>query len=363
MADIRLEAVSVAYGDVVAVRDVNLDVKHGELLTLLGASGSGKTTLLRLIAGFLEATTGAVTIGDRPMRGIPPYRRAIGIVFQNYGLFPHLRVFDNVAFGLRMRRRPAAQVRTRVAQVLALVDLQGLEHRYPRQLSGGQQQRVALARALVIEPEVLLLDEPFGALDRKLREQMQAELKQLQRRLGITTVFVTHDQEEALRLADRVAVIERGRIMQVADPVTIYEAPATPFVARFVGSAHLLPGTVTARKGDEAEVALAAGPTCLVGRAGAATTPGARVTVVIRPEKIVLGRGPAGPAPNTYEGTVEEVVYFGATTQYQARLAGGLALTALVQNTPDAAERAFAVGEAVTLRLPPAHLHVFAATG
>ncbi len=359
MVAIRLERVSMAYGDVVAVRDVTLDVRPGELLTLLGASGSGKTTILRLIAGFLEPTGGAIWIRDRPMRGIPPYRRNIGIVFQHYGLFSHMRVFDNVAFGLRMRRLPRAVIRERVASALALVDLQGLERRYPQHLSGGQQQRVALARVLVIEPEVLLLDEPFGALDKKLREHMQEEFRRLQRRLGITTVFVTHDQDEALRLADRVAVIHGGRLIQVADPVSIYEAPADPFIARFIGTANFLPGKVKGTPEDAVEVTLEGGIPCLVARSSGIWTAGQAVQVVVRPEKVVLGLKPAADAPNVFQGVIEELVYFGVSTQYLLRLPSALCLTALVQNTADAVEKPLAVGDTTQIHLPPEHLHLF----
>ncbi len=361
MGAVRLASVRMAYGEVVAVRDVTLEVKPGELLTLLGASGSGKTTILRLIAGFLEPTGGALWIGDRPMHGIPPYRRNIGMVFQHYGLFPHMRVFDNIAFGLRMRRLPRAEVRERVGRALALVGLEGLETRYPQHLSGGQQQRVALARALVIEPEVLLLDEPFGALDRNLRDHMQGEFKRLQRRLGITTLFVTHDQEEALRLADRVAVIDQGRIAQVADPLTIYEAPADRFVARFIGAANFLPGTVREATGGGIAVALDGGPTCLVGRASGAWAAGRRVEVAIRPEKIVLERAGAGEVPNTFPGVVEDATYCGVTTQYVVRLASGATVMAILQNTAERVEQPIAVGAAARVRLPPEHLHLFPA--
>lgn len=237
--DVRLENVTKSYGRTVAVDRLTLGVRRGELLSLLGPSGCGKTTTLRVVAGLVRPTEGTVIIKDRLVTTVPVHRRNIGMVFQNYALFPHLSVAENVAFGLQMRSVPRATIRTLVREALELVQLPGFEDRFPQQLSGGQQQRVALARALVIKPAVLLLDEPFGALDKKLREGMQIELRQLQRRLEITTVFVTHDQEEALEVADRIAVMNAGQLEQVGTPEDVYDNPATPFVYNFLGRVNL----------------------------------------------------------------------------------------------------------------------------
>jgi ABC-type Fe3+/spermidine/putrescine transport system ATPase subunit len=240
-AALDLLAVSKRYGEVVALNNVDLHVRPSEMLTLLGPSGCGKTTLLKAVAGFIQDVEGDILLGGQSLIRVPPYLRDIGIVFQNYALFPHYTVAENVAFGLRMRNVGRAEIRKRVSQALSLVQLQGFEERHPRQLSGGQQQRVALARVLVLSPRLLLLDEPFGALDRKLRMQMQVELKQLLKPLGITTILVTHDQEEAMTLSDRIAVMHKGRLIQCAEPLEIYDRPADTYVADFIGVTNLVP--------------------------------------------------------------------------------------------------------------------------
>ena len=281
VADVRLEGVTKQFDGVVAVDDLSLEVEHGRFFALLGPSGCGKTTTLRMIGGFEEPNEGQIFLGDRDVVGLPPYKRDVNTVFQSYALFPHLSISDNVAFGLQRQGVPKSQISGRVEDMLRLVDLAGVGHRKTRQLSGGQQQRVALARALVCRPRVLLLDEPLGALDLKLRKQMQLFLKRIQHELGITFVHVTHDQEEAMTMADTIAVMNRGRIEQLGAPEELYERPQTAFVAGFLGVSNLLAGTV---EGPDA-VRLADGT---VVRADTAGRTGA-VSAGVRPEKIALG--------------------------------------------------------------------------
>jgi spermidine/putrescine transport system ATP-binding protein len=306
-ADIRLVEVTKRFDDVVAVDRLTLEVERGSFFALLGPSGCGKTTTLRMIGGFEQPTEGAIYLGDREVSGLPAYKRDVNTVFQSYALFPHLSVFENVAFGLRRRAVRGDTLSGRVREMLRIVGLQGMEKRRPRQLSGGQQQRVALARALVNKPQVLLLDEPLGALDLKLRKQMQLELKAIQHDIGISFVHVTHDQEEAMTMADRIAVMNHGRIEQLGAPTELYETPATAFVAGFLGASNLIPGTVSGsdtvrlRSGPEVRVRAEA----LAGRTG-------EVAVGIRPEKIELGAGQA----NSLDGTVVEEAYVGVATQY-----------------------------------------------
>ena len=306
-ADVRLVEVTKRFDDVVAVDRLSLDVERGSFFALLGPSGCGKTTTLRMIGGFEQPTEGRIYLGDREVSGLPAYKRDVNTVFQSYALFPHLSVFENVAFGLRRRAVRGQTLSGRVRAMLELVGLAGMEKRKPRQLSGGQQQRVALGRALVNKPQVLLLDEPLGALDLKLRKQMQLELKGIQHDVAITFIHVTHDQEEAMTMADRIAVMNHGRIEQLGTPTELYETPATPFVASFLGVSNLIPGTVSGpdtvrlRGGPEVRVR----PNALAGRTGA-------VAVGIRPEKIELGDG----QPNTLDGTVVEEAYVGVATQY-----------------------------------------------
>jgi spermidine/putrescine transport system ATP-binding protein len=342
--DVRLERVTKRFDDVLAVDDLTLDVEHGAFFALLGPSGCGKTTTLRMIGGFEEPTAGAIFLGDRPVTGLPPFRRDVNTVFQSYALFPHLSVFENVAFGLRRRKVLKAQVKGRVEEILRLVELAGLGSRRPRQLSGGQQQRVALARALVNSPRVLLLDEPLGALDLKLRKQMQLFLKRIQHDLGVTFVHVTHDQEEAMTMADAIAVMNHGRIEQVGPPSELYERPRTAFVAGFLGASNLLRGTVEGAdavrldSGDVVRVAREA----LEGRSG-------RVAVGIRPEKIRPGR-PEGDE-NALTGTVRESAYVGVSTQYVVETAAG-PVSVYVQNDRPATG-AVREGDGLTLAFSP----------
>src|ERR671923_1049180 len=305
--DVRLDRLTKRFDDVIAVDDVSLEIPKGSFFALLGPSGCGKTTSLRMIGGFEEPTQGEIFLAGRSVTGLPSYKRDVNTVFQSYALFPHLSLFENVAFGLRRKGVRKQQLRGRVEEMLKLVGLAGLGNRKPRQLSGGQQQRVALARALVNKPQVLLLDEPLGALDLKLRKQMQLELKAIQHDIGITFVHVTHDQEEAMTMADRIAVMNNGRIEQLGTPTELYETPATAYVASFLGASNLISGTVSGadtvrlRHGPEVRVR----PQALNGRTG-------EVAVGIRPEKIELGNG----QPNTLDGTVVEQAYVGVATQY-----------------------------------------------
>lgn len=366
-ADVRLVDVSRAYGSVVAVSRLTLDVSAGEFLTLLGPSGCGKTTTLNMIAGFLQPTAGEIWLRGRRVEALPPHRRDTAMVFQQYALFPHMTVFDNIAFGLRMRHTPAAQLRSRVDEALALVGLPGLGHRLPLQLSGGQQQRVALARAIAVRPAVLLLDEPLSNLDLKLREGMRLELKRLHRELGTTTIFVTHDQTEALVLSTRIAVMNQGRIEQVGAPPEIYERPRSRFVAEFVGQTNLLRGRVVGVTGRTVVVELAGGfrVTC---RADPDGDPGLRprqeVLVSIRPEQVRTDAGPgSGAAPSPGDGVVDgriaDVVYLGGLVRYTVSLRDGVRLIVEEQHYPGRPVRE--AGSEVRLAFAASHCRVFAA--
>ena len=319
---LTLRHVVKTFDDVVAVDSVSLEVRPGELVTLLGPSGCGKTTTLRMIAGFVEPDAGEIRIGAADVTRLPPNKRDIGMVFQSYGLFPHMTVEDNVAYGLRMRRVPAAERGRRVEEALGLVQLPGLARRFPRQLSGGQQQRVALARAIVIRPSLLLLDEPLSNLDAKLREEMRWELRRLQRQLDITTVFVTHDQEEALAISDRIVVMNAGRIEQAGTPSAIYRQPRTLFVARFIGESNLWEGTVDRRQMGETRFLTSTGIGLLVEDAGGAAE-GEAAVLSVRPEAVAImppGDGARSRFANCLEGTVEDVSYVGASTAYRVRV-------------------------------------------
>ncbi|MEX0673566.1 MAG: ABC transporter ATP-binding protein [Gaiellaceae bacterium] len=302
-ADIRLESVTKRFDDVVAVDGISLEIERGSFFALLGPSGCGKTTTLRMIGGFEQPDGGRILLGDRDVTALPPYRRDVNTVFQSYALFPHLSVFDNVAFGLRRRHVRGDGVKGRVREILRIVRLEGLERRKPRQLSGGEQQRVALARALVVRPQVLLLDEPLGALDLKLRKQMQLELKAIQHDVGITFVHVTHDQEEAMTMADTIAVMNNGRVEQLGTPSDLYERPRTAFVAGFLGVSNLLHGTAD----GAGNVRLDAG-----GSVRVADNRSGRVAVGIRPEKIRLG----GEGETRLAGRLKERAYIGVATEY-----------------------------------------------
>jgi len=350
--------VTKRFDEVVAVREVGLEIGRGEFFTLLGPSGCGKTTTLRMIAGFEDPTQGRVFIDGGDVAGLPPHRRPTNTVFQSYALFPHMSVADNVAFGLRRSKVPAEQVQGRVAEELERVGLAREANRRPSQLSGGQQQRVALARAIVNEPKVLLLDEPLGALDLKLRKGLQLELKRIQREVGITFVYVTHDQEEALTMSDRIAVMSDGRVEQVAAPEEVYERPATTFVAGFIGVSNLMPGTVTAAANGRASVRLDSGVE--IEADGNGLTDGERCHAVVRPEKLRISRpdDPGGEGA-AVDGTVEASVFLGTSTQIVVVLEGDVRMTVLVPNA-DEAERARLPGGGAPVRLSwaPEHIHL-----
>ncbi|MFS8665329.1 MAG: ABC transporter ATP-binding protein [Limnochordales bacterium] len=377
MPAVTLEHVCKRFGDVVAADDVTLAIEEGEFFALLGPSGSGKTTVLRLIAGFLKPDSGRITIGGQAVDAVPPYQRDIGMVFQSYALFPHMTVYGNLAFGLSVRGVPKAEIRRRVQEMLELVRLPGMENRRPHQLSGGQQQRVALARALITNPKVVLLDEPLAALDKRLREAMQVELKQIQRQVGITAIFVTHDQEEALTLADRIAIMNQGQVEQVGTPADVYERPRTAFVAGFLGDANFFAGRVTAAGGGgrPGEVATEYG---LVVRTAHPPPPvGQPATLIVRPERMRLvaladpdggrpgaaeeppGAGqragdPAGagePAGNGFAARVQQVIYSGKTIKYVVA-AFGHEFQVMEQNRDD---RPLAAGDPVWVAWSPSH--------
>ncbi len=326
--EIRLVDLEKRFKDVLAVDRISLDIGSGEFFSLLGPSGCGKTTTLRMIGGFEAPSGGRIELRGSDVTREPPDKRPVNMVFQNYALFPHLDVAENVAFGLRRRKVGRDEIRRRVAESLSLVALDGYEHRRPNQLSGGQQQRVALARALVNRPNVLLLDEPLGALDLKLRRQLQVELKRIQAEVGITFVYVTHDQEEALTMSDRIAIMHAGRVEQLGTPEELYEQPATRFVADFIGTTNLLDGVVDRRDAGITLVRLTGGD--LVGTSMNGLAPGAPVELCVRPEAITLVEpGAAG----SIAGRVEQAAFLGTTIQYQVRTGGGQALTVLAPKT------------------------------
>jgi spermidine/putrescine transport system ATP-binding protein len=333
--DVELKRVFKSFGSEVAVRNLNMAVRQGEFFSILGPSGCGKTTTLRLIAGFETPTSGEILVQGKDMVRVPPFRRPINTVFQSYALFDHMTVKDNIAFGLKIKRMAGAKVRERVGEALRLVKMEAFANRYPAQLSGGQQQRVALARALVNRPAVMLLDEPLGALDLKLRKQMQVELSNLHRKLGITFIMVTHDQEEALSLSDRIAVMNNGEIEQVGTPSDIYDRPRTPFVADFIGDTNLLSGQVTQQDHSSLKVVTASGLQVIVQSSQAAANSTAvtePVVVSVRPEKIHLSLEPQTDKVNCYQGQVSHVMYLGTHIHCVVRLTSGDMLTVLQPN-------------------------------
>jgi spermidine/putrescine transport system ATP-binding protein len=356
---VELHGVSKHFDDLVAVQNMDLVIRPGEFFTLLGPSGCGKTTTLRMVAGFEQPTAGRVLIDGADVAGLPPHRRPTNTVFQTYALFPHLSVGENVAFGLRRKKVARQEITRRVASELDRVGLAAEINRRPAQLSGGQQQRVALARALVNLPKVLLLDEPLGALDLKLRKGLQLELKRIQREVGITFVYVTHDQEEALTMSDRIAVMNRGAVEQVGVPEDVYERPETTFVAGFIGVSNLMPGTVASVNGGRIRVELESG--VAVEASGNALAPGERCHAVVRPEKlhIVRAEEPAPDGRPSVEGVVDSSVYLGTTTQIVVRLKGDVPMTVLVPNA-DEAERQRLPGGGASVRLSwaPEHIHL-----
>jgi spermidine/putrescine transport system ATP-binding protein len=356
--EILLIELSKRFGDLVAVDSIDLNIAGAEFFSLLGPSGCGKTTTLRMIAGFEQPTEGRILLDGVDVAYTPPHKRNVNTVFQNYALFPHLNVFDNVAFGLRRAKRPKDELSRRVGEALELVQMSGLDRRKSSQLSGGQQQRVALARALVLNPAVLLLDEPLGALDAKLRKALQIELKTLQQEVGITFLYVTHDQEEALTMSDRLAVMNGGRIEQIGAPQDVYETPETLFVADFLGVSNLMDatgrGSVDGRCRVEIgrfELDAGGGPSDVTGPA----------KVVIRPERVELEPHEADSGPNRLPGMVERVVYVGSAVQVLVRVATGETLQALVTNT--GAELPYEQGTPVTLHFPADALRVVPAEG
>jgi spermidine/putrescine transport system ATP-binding protein len=353
-----LESVTKRFGDVTAVNAIDLEIEEGEFSTTLGPSGCGKTTTLRMIAGFEEVTAGRLTIDDEDMLGIPPHKRPTNTVFQSYALFPHLSVRENVAFGLKRKGVERGEIDRRVRQELERVGLAAEAQRRPAQLSGGMQQRVALARALVNLPRVLLLDEPLGALDLKLRKGLQVELKKIQQEVGITFVYVTHDQEEALTMSDRIAVMNNGRIEQIGDPEHVYDRPATPFVAGFIGVSNLMPGTVR-KSGTTGSVELDSGVAVSTDVNGLAV--GDRCHAVVRPEKLTIGTG--GHGHPSVGGLVESSIYLGTTTQLIVRLADDVRLTVLVPNANEADRRQLPGGGAnVKVSWAPEHMHLVRAS-
>ena len=331
--DVRLDRVSKLFGDAAAVDDLSLDIQEGEFFSMLGPSGCGKTTTLRMIGGFEEPTYGTVYLGGRDVTTLPPYKRDVNTVFQSYALFPHLNVYENIAFGLRRKKVDKGDIDKRVRDAMTLVDLVGFESRKPPQMSGGQQQRVALARALVNHPKVLLLDEPLGALDMKLRKQMQLELKSIQQEVGITFIYVTHDQEEAMTMSDRLAVMRHGKIDQIGPPEAVYETPATEFVAGFLGASNMLDGEVKETNNGRTTIALSTGGTVTTDTSGVPAGISA-VRVGVRPEKITIvpddGNAPADR--NTVTGLLRMSTYIGVNYQYKVEGPGGHELTVYVQN-------------------------------
>jgi spermidine/putrescine transport system ATP-binding protein len=357
---VRVEKEFTAGGhDVRAVEHVDLRIAEGEFFSLLGPSGCGKTTTLRMIAGFEEPTSGQILLHGRDMVGVPPFRRDVNMVFQQYALFPHMDVFENVAFGLRRKKVDKGEIKRRVTEALALVELEGRETRKPRQLSGGQQQRVALARALVNRPRALLLDEPLGALDLKLRQAMQLELKRIQREVGITFVYVTHDQEEALTMSDRLVVMNAGRIEQLGSPRELYEHPATRFVANFIGTSNILSGRLERKADAWALAGLGPDERVLIadpGRAG----PGQEIELAVRPEKIVLRteQDPPPPDRSALRAKVDEVVYLGTSTQYRTVTDGGETIAVYRQNASATPGADVLAGQVGWLEWPPEHSYV-----
>jgi ABC-type Fe3+/spermidine/putrescine transport system ATPase subunit len=347
MATLRIVDLVKRYGDLVVVDHLNLEVQEGEFLTLLGPSGCGKTTILRAIAGLVEIDGGEIYFGDRLMNRVPPNQRPTAMVFQSYALFPHLTVRDNIAFGLRMRKTPRAELVQRVEEVMAMVGLAGLGSRRPHQLSGGQQQRVALARAVVTRPEMLLFDEPLSNLDAKLRERLRVEIRELQRRLRITSIYVTHDQAEALAISDRIAVLNEGRIHQLADPVSIYHRPANDFTADFIGQANILPARVVARLADGYVLETA------IGRLVSSQPPGEdfadEILVSWRPEDMQVGDG----APdNCLDTRIVHTVFMGNLTDVLAEV-NGTRIKMQITGVPP-----WQPGERVTLKVPPERIRL-----
>ncbi|MBB4064169.1 ABC transporter ATP-binding protein [Gellertiella hungarica] len=349
---IAFENITKAFGSFIAVNDLTLHVFQREFFALLGASGCGKSTLLRMLAGFEQPTSGRILLDGQEMSGIPPYRRPVNMMFQSYALFPHMTVEKNIAFGLKQDGMAKSEIEDRVAQMLKLVKLEQFGKRKPHQLSGGQRQRVALARSIAKRPKVLLLDEPLGALDKKLREETQFELMDLQQELGLTFMVVTHDQEEAMTMADRIAIMDRGQVKQVATPAEVYEAPNSRFVADFIGSVTLFEGKVEKAEGNRIEIAGTDGFP-IRAESAVAVTPGATVHYAIRPEKIRLTKArPADPSVNAAEGEIWDIAYLGDMTVFHVRLASGKVIKISQMNATREAEEPFGWDEQAWVSFP-----------
>ena len=352
--DIEIEHVTKRFGDFTAVKDMNLSIRQGEFFSVLGPSGCGKTTTLRMVAGFEQPTEGEIYLANTAVRGVPPYKRPVNTVFQNYALFPHLNVWENVAFGLKRKKVPAPELKQRVNEALEMVEMDSMVQRKPSQLSGGQQQRVALARALVNRPTVLLLDEPLGALDAKLRKAMQLELKKLQSEVGITFIYVTHDQEEALTMSDRIAVMSQGLVEQIGTPADIYENPHTAFVANFIGVSNIYLSDVKDVRRGVAECVTDKGLSAHVSTHGhEGVRAGAKVGIVIRPEKLLItpadDASEIGDRENVFGGIVKAVVYTGSVTQFIVDIEGRHLAQVLQQNLFHTERKEWHPGERVNV--------------
>ena len=348
---IRYQNVTKRFGDFVAIDSLSLDIYEREFFALLGPSGCGKTTLMRMLAGFEEPTSGAITLAGHDLVGTPPYKRQTNMMFQSYALFPHMSVWDNIAFGLRQDGMEKGAVAARVEEMLKLVKLEKFARRKPHQLSGGQRQRVALARSLAKRPKVLLLDEPLGALDKKLREETQFELMALQQRLGLTFIIVTHDQEEAMTMADRLGVMHAGKLIQVGTPAEIYEEPKTRWVAEFIGDVNLFEGPITGHSGDLASVDTRVGPLVVGRKAGFAD--GQKVSIAVRPEKIDIAREPFATSENQLHGIVADIAYLGDLSVYKVRDEHGVIVKASVANKDRHASKLLHRGDKAFLRFAP----------
>jgi putrescine transport system ATP-binding protein len=346
---LRIEGVSKRFGGFAAVDGVTLSIQRGEFFALLGGSGSGKSTLLRMLAGLIQPDAGRIVLDGQDMAGVPAHARPVNMMFQSYALFPHMNVAQNIAFGLRMDGAPKTLIRERVAEMLALVRMEGFGDRKPAMLSGGQRARIALARALAKHPKLLLLDEPLSALDKNLRESMQFELRAIQGRTGTTFVIVTHDQEEAMTMASRLAVMDRGRLMQVGTPGEVYEFPNSRFIAEFLGSANILEGVVAATGPEGARIRAADGPIDIVSGAPAPRPVGERVIVALRPERLAIARAPerAEPSDNCLEGRVRDIGYLGDAFVYHVEIAGGRRLRISQPNRRRITEHPLGAGDAV----------------
>jgi len=333
MAYVEFNAISKHFGSSVAVADLDLSIEQGEFFSLLGPSGCGKSTTLRMLAGFVKPTKGSIHVNGREITSLPPEARDIGIVFQNYAIFPHMTVFENIAFGLVERKLPRAEIKQKVDAALAEVGMTGFEERYERELSGGQKQRVALARVLVIEPEILLLDEPLSALDKKMREEMKFWIKNIQKSVGITTIYVTHDQSEALTMSDRIAVIDHGKVLQIGTPVEIYEQPASRFIAEFIGESNLLIGTISEIDGNMCTVSLGATTVSANLPVKTNVSSGQEIALLVRPEMIRLHPLDADEQPKL-TGTISETIYQGSVVRYNIQAADQNVMVEIA-NRPD----------------------------